>query len=129
MTGEELRARREYLGIGRPEVAARLGVREDTVRAWERGKDPVPPRIASELAAMEAEAADHVDDLVDVWRRPDVRDDWAAAVVDQAMPTIQGYGRRWWRHVVIRAAQTHALPVGALLAAPDRYSGMPEQSQ
>lgn len=44
-----LRALREALGLSRVDLAATLHVSEHTVRAWERGQNPVPEGASAEL--------------------------------------------------------------------------------
>lgn len=107
MTGWELRARRERLGLTLDLLADRLGVREGTLRHWEKGRDPVPYRVPHEIADLEAETAVHVEHvrvaLKQIGAGP-MPETVAAAVIDQARSAIVLHGLRWWRHVVIDAA-------------------------
>lgn len=49
----ELRARREFLGLTRAELAEVLRVRMDTLKSWETGKAPVPYRVHDEVKRIE----------------------------------------------------------------------------
>lgn len=51
MSGEDLRARREAMGLDLPALAKMLAVRPRTVRAWERGK--VPGGVGADLDQIE----------------------------------------------------------------------------
>lgn len=111
MTGAELQTIREYLGLTLDSLAGILGVRLDTVRRWESGRDPIPHRIPDEIAQLEAATATAVGELVAALK--DARD--PAVVVyrtDEQMhaarPDTRHLGARWWRHVVARAA--HEVP-------------------
>ena len=55
MTAAEFAAWRHLLGLTLDELAAALAVNPRTTRAWESGRDPIPARIAGELAALEVE--------------------------------------------------------------------------
>ena len=55
MTAAEFAAWRHLLGLTLDELAAALAVNPRTTRAWESGRDPIPARVADELAAMDAE--------------------------------------------------------------------------
>lgn len=52
MRGSEVRAARLALGLSNTELAERLGVRADTLRRWESGRDPVPYGVPGELRAI-----------------------------------------------------------------------------
>ncbi len=55
LTGPTLRARRDALGLFQKELAAKLGVRRDTLSRWERGTFPIgnPVLVEAALAALE----------------------------------------------------------------------------
>lgn len=53
MTSEELRRRREALGLTQRALAERLGVREETVNRWERGRVPIPRTVDLALVTIE----------------------------------------------------------------------------
>lgn len=98
MDPDELRARREYLGLTQDALSAALGgVRADTIRRWESGREPIPYGVPGEIAWIEARTQTFVDDLRArpdelVWLDDEARSgtlDWATA--------------RWWRHCIIRA--------------------------
>lgn len=65
LTGAELRAARELLGITSDHLAKVLGVNPRTVRSWEQGRDAIPGRIRTELAEIKAAADAAVRELVD----------------------------------------------------------------
>ena len=53
MTGEELRARREALGMTKADVARLCGVRWETVRRWEAGRRRVPDVVGRVFGLLE----------------------------------------------------------------------------
>jgi len=57
MTGEELRRRREKLGLNQRELAERLGVRGNTVYRWEASQRAIPSIAALALDALEGPGA------------------------------------------------------------------------
>lgn len=66
-SGQELAHFEQQLGVGDTWVAGRLGVRRDTVARWKMGRDPIPYRVPSELAAacrQLAAAASHLADTI-----------------------------------------------------------------
>lgn len=102
----ELQAVREYLGLTTEALAAMLGVRHDTVRRWESGRDPIPGRVRAEVEAVEESTARSVGELVDALR--DARDPAVVvyrtdAQMHAARPDVAHLPARWWRHVVLRA--------------------------
>lgn len=55
--GETLKIRREKLGLGQEQVAARLGVRQQTVSRWEKGLAmPRPARVVELAELLEVDA-------------------------------------------------------------------------
>lgn len=52
LTNSELRAARKIIGLSGQELANRLGVRPDTVRRWESGRDEIPFRVREELVTI-----------------------------------------------------------------------------
>ena len=54
MKPEELRSRRESLGLTQEQLARELDVAVMTVSRWERGVNPVPHFIGLALEALEA---------------------------------------------------------------------------
>lgn len=52
MSGAELAATRHLIGLTRPDLSRIIGVREDTIKRWEQGKEPIPARIRGELRAL-----------------------------------------------------------------------------
>ena len=107
MTGGELWTVRTGLGLPRSALGRRLGVREDTVKAWEIGKERIPVRVRGEVEALEAYTAGAVGDLVDALN---AARDVAVEVYrsDADMPAdradVRQLGASWWRMVVFRAA-------------------------
>ena len=79
MTGAEVTAAREALGLTTAEFAALAGVHPQTPHRWEAGREPAPVRIGGLLADLAREHDDLVDLLVE--RTDDVRADYAAVVV------------------------------------------------
>ncbi|WP_169925903.1 helix-turn-helix domain-containing protein [Serinibacter salmoneus] len=102
MTGAELRARRHRLGVQGPWMADRLGVRQDTYRRWESGRDPIPVRVRDEVAAVE--------DITDQWVetvREWIEDTGQSAPWDplpHAQPDMVAQPQ-WWLQVVLRAIE------------------------
>lgn len=102
----ELQTVREALGLTTRHLAGMLDVREDTVRRWESGRDPIPVRVREEIETIEAATATAVGELVAALK--DARD--PAVLVfrtDEAMhaarPDLAHLPARWWRHVAYRA--------------------------
>ena len=60
MTGQELRRRREALGLSQAQLAALVGVHANTVARWERGevRIPHPGMLDLALEALERRQAD-----------------------------------------------------------------------
>ena len=56
MTGSELRAIRERLGLTQVEMAERLGVAANTVARWERDEKPIRPPV-EKLIRLTAQSA------------------------------------------------------------------------
>ncbi|MDY5127473.1 MULTISPECIES: helix-turn-helix domain-containing protein [unclassified Actinotignum] len=52
MDKETLAAARRRLCLSVKQCAAALGVSPRTLRAWEAGRDPIPPGVAGDLAAL-----------------------------------------------------------------------------
>jgi transcriptional regulator with XRE-family HTH domain len=53
MNGDELRQRREGLGMTQEQLAKALGVNTMTVSRWERGVRSIPPHLTLALEAIE----------------------------------------------------------------------------
>lgn len=121
MPGGELQTIRDGLGLTQEDLATLLGVRDETVRFWERGKDPIPYRVPDEIAKIEAYTADVVTHVIEQLNdAPDAMiavyrgdEEFAAHRPDLAE---QGYTPRWWRHVVYRVA--HEVP-GLIIGNPN----------
>ncbi len=52
MTGAELRATREMLGLTGDHLARMLRINPRTIRSWEQGRDPIPARFGPELTQL-----------------------------------------------------------------------------
>lgn len=63
--GAVLREHRTALGLTQQALATRLGVREDTLRRWESGRDPIPYAIPAELLTVAQEREREVADVVE----------------------------------------------------------------
>lgn len=108
MTGSELIVARSRLGMSRSEFARVLSVKEDTVRRWEIGKDPIPVRLGDEIREIEIATDRAVNSLLDDLRsmpspRVVVFREHGQPGADRLDPA--GYGPGWWRAVAGRAAQ------------------------
>lgn len=107
MTGGELQAVREWLGLTGDALAGVLGVNPRTVRAWEAARDRIPVRVRDEVEMLESATAAAVAELVDglrAARSPVVTVYRADADLHAARPSTGHLTARWWRHVVARAA-------------------------
>lgn len=105
LTGAELRAARELLGITSDHLAKVIGVNPRTVRSWEQGRDSIPGRIRPELAEIKEAADSAVRKLID-----DLADDDDAVITYRtddeykaAHPTGK-WSAAWHRQVALRAA-------------------------
>ena len=104
LTGLELRATREYLGLSRERLALVLEVRADTVERWERGKADIPYGVGAELLHLRRVTAAAHDELLQC-----VRADKSAGLPafvpvwpsddspGRYMPGGVDLGARWWR--------------------------------
>lgn len=109
MTGAEVTAAREALGLTTTELAAIAGVHPQTPHRWEAGREPAPVRIGELLADLAREHADLVDLLV---KRASATHTSCAAVVvprtqDEYEAIHPGADRplRWLRLAAARAAR------------------------
>lgn len=105
LTGAELRAARELLGITSDHLAKVIGVNPRTVRSWEQGRDAVPGRIRPELAEIKQAADAAVRHLV-----AGLGDDDDAVITyrtDEEYKAAHPSGNwsaAWHRQVALRAA-------------------------
>ena len=108
MPGVELQTIREWLGLTTDSLATILGVRHDTVRRWESGREPIPYRVHDELQPLVDDADSIVAELrarladggaVDIYRTD--------REMHAARPDLAHLPARWWRMIVARA--THGL--------------------
>lgn len=127
LNGAELRVRRERLGLTMQTLANVLHVREDTVRKWEHGQDPIPPGITIELADIET-FADEIIDRLEAAGRPVIAWDNERSF-EVAHPELAPYGPRFWRHCAADAGVEIRHPLtfwaAATIAAFNR-AGIPD---
>lgn len=108
MTGAEVTAAREALGLTTAELAALAGVHPQTPHRWEAGREPAPVRIGGLLADLAHEHADLVERLVDAV--DDTPDNRAAVVVPRTQEEYEALHPdasrplRWLRLAAARAA-------------------------
>jgi len=62
MTGGQLAAFMDSIGVTDAWVATALGVRRDTVHKWKNGVGPIPYRVPGELLAAAEDLARRADD-------------------------------------------------------------------
>jgi DNA-binding XRE family transcriptional regulator len=129
MPAGELRVVREWLGLSTSTLARLMGVREDTVRRWETGRDRIPSRVREEIEWIEQQTAAAVDQLVTGLQ--DARDPLVVVYRDTEdlpadMPAITRLGPSWWRHVVARAV--HEIP-GVQVCYPDEVYVLPDDTR
>ena len=109
MTGAEVTAAREALGLTTAELAAIAGVHPQTPHRWEAGREPAPVRIGGLLADLTREHDDLVDLLVE--RTDDIRADCAAVIVPRTQEEYEALHPdasrplRWLRLAAGRAAR------------------------
>ncbi len=65
LSSAEFAARRHLVGFTLDQLAAVLRVNPRTVRAWESGRDLIPPRITQELAVLIGEHTGVVQEMLD----------------------------------------------------------------
>ena len=100
MEPAELHARREYLGLTQEALGVALGgVRGDTIRRWESGRDPIPYAVPDEVARVEAKTQAFVDDL----RARPYEQVFYGTDDEVRFGTLDWCTARWWRHCIIRA--------------------------
>lgn len=126
LTPAELQTAREHMGLTTAHLAAMLDVRDDTVRRWERGREPIPYRVRDELARITAATDRAVVELADAVR--DERDPVVIvyrtdAEMHAARPDAAHLPARWWRHVVARA--THGHPAVRITNQHEQDTTMP----
>lgn len=106
ISGAELRVWLDWLGLTQAAAAESLGVRQDTVRRWLSGREPVPIRVGDELEYIERATAAQVNALVAAlgdMRDPAVLIYRNDADMLAAGPRRPSWGAGWWRMVVARA--------------------------
>lgn len=106
ISGAELRVWLDWLGLTQLAAAAVLGVRQDTVRRWLAGREPIPFRVGDEVEAIDQATAAAVGELVTALqdaRDPAVLIYRTDADMWAARPEFRPYPAGWWRMVVARA--------------------------
>lgn len=64
ISSEDFRAARNALGLSGAVLADRLGVRTDTLRRWESGREPVPYAVPGELLEIAYERRSEITELI-----------------------------------------------------------------
>ena len=107
MIGIELTCIRESLGLTDDALAGILKVNPRTIRSWQKGRDPIPYRVPSELEKLQAETEQAVEELVEKLKGEEepvvfvCRNDREFA---QLYPDSK-FNARWWRQVALKAAK------------------------
>ncbi|MCL1799880.1 MAG: hypothetical protein FWG25_00735 [Promicromonosporaceae bacterium] len=129
MSGAELQARREFLGLTQAGLAGLLGVQTKSVEIWELGSNPVPYDMDSRLAPIEeatrkvvAVLVARIKDGVEIvlYRKDgDFQSEQLGHLgLDPALP-LSAFGSRWWRQLVIRAVGQTPATKPKLVEFPD----------
>lgn len=126
MTGAELRATREYLGLSTKWIADHLVIGERRIQRMESGKESIPQVIVDLIERIHAHTAELCEQLSATYRRK-VKASGGASVllptyrVDRASE-VAGleYPSRWHRHVAARVASSCP---GAVLTYIDEQEG------
>lgn len=66
LTGTEVQARREALGLSQSALADYLNVSQATISGWEKGRTRAPEGIAAQLDHLEQRLEELIDAIVDV---------------------------------------------------------------
>lgn len=107
MVGIELTCIRESLGLTDNALAGILKVNPRTISSWQKGRDPIPYRVPSELEKLQAETEQAVEELVEKLKGEEepvvfvCRSDREFA---QLYPDSK-FNARWWRQVALKAAK------------------------
>lgn len=107
MVGIELTCIRESLGLTDDALAGILKVNPRTISSWQKGRDPIPYRVPSELEKLQAETEQAVEELVEKLKGEEepvvfvCRNDREFA---QLYPDSK-FNARWWRQVALKAAK------------------------
>lgn len=107
MVGIELTCIRESLGLTDNALAGILKVNPRTISSWQKGRDPIPYRVPSELEKLQAETEQAVEELVEKLKGEEepvvfvCRNDQEFA---QLYPDSK-FNARWWRQVALKAAK------------------------
>lgn len=107
MVGIELTCIRESLGLTDNALAGILKVNPRTISSWQKGRDPIPYRVPSELEKLQAETEQAVEELVEKLKGEEepvvfvCRNDREFA---ELYPDSK-FNARWWRQVALKAAK------------------------
>lgn len=107
MVGIELTCIRESLGLTDNALAGILKVNPRTISSWQKGRDPIPYRVPSELEKLQSETEQAVEELVEKLKGEEepvvfvCRNDREFA---QLYPDSK-FNARWWRQVALKAAK------------------------
>lgn len=107
MIGIELTCIRESLGLTDDALAGILKVNPRTIRSWQKGRDPIPYRVPSELEKLQSETEQAVEELVEKLKGEEepvvfvCRND---REFTQLYPDSK-FNARWWRQVALKAAK------------------------
>lgn len=107
MVGIELTCIRESLGLTDNALAGILKVNPRTISSWQKGRDPIPYRVPSELEKLQAETEQAVEELVEKLKGEEepvvfvCRNDREFALL---YPDSK-FNARWWRQVALKAAK------------------------
>ena len=110
MTGAELKATREFLGLSTAWIADQLVIGERRLQRMESGKESIPNVVITLVDESYREARKLVDEMVAVYRRRVKAADGAPVWLetyrtDQSAGSAGArYPSRWYRHVAARVA-------------------------
>ena len=115
MTGAELQARREFLGLTQAGLAEILGVQTKSVEIWELGSNPVPYDMAARLKPVEAFTRATIAVVVKqinertqitLYRKEaDFQTHQLPKLKTESAFASSAIGARWWRQLAIRAVE------------------------
>lgn len=112
MTAAQFRAAYSYLGFSLTDFAATLGVKTNTARAWDKGRNAVPSGVAEEIEGFLDETDTAVDYLVHHYEThpaewpmeiPRTPEDLHDSIPDMRLSFLPSLD--WWKHVGIRVCR------------------------
>lgn len=119
MTGLELAAWRHLLGLSRPELAGMLGVRDDTLKAWEADRDPIPYRIPDEIRRLDEAHRERVQVILN-------RNDCAVIDRNPAHGIETPPPKGWMVGAVARALAQNPGVMAEWYNGPGKFTGDPD---